>query len=158
LAGTGGWLFSAAALAMPVALGFAVMARGLYDLRTAANRGLGWLTLAALVAGVDPLGVAGGGRLLRGNGGGRRAGPAAGVGAVALGRVGDVPQRGVNGVTLGRWDEPYQVLAELGQRVEATADADRLLADVVIQLEEGLGLADVAIADSQGHLLAGRDG
>ena len=39
-----GWAFSAAALPLPFAIGFAVLARGLYDLRTAVNRTLLWAT------------------------------------------------------------------------------------------------------------------
>ena len=61
LTGMGGWLFSAAAMPLPVALGFAVLARGLYDLKTAANRGLVWLILSALVVGVYALVIAGAG-------------------------------------------------------------------------------------------------
>ncbi|HXR41934.1 MAG TPA: hypothetical protein VN738_05965, partial [Acidothermaceae bacterium] len=37
---TGPWIFGATVLPLPFAIGFAVLARGLYDLRTAANRTL----------------------------------------------------------------------------------------------------------------------
>jgi signal transduction histidine kinase len=158
LAGAGGWLFGAAALPIPVALGFAVMARGLYDLRTAANRGLVWLILSALVVGVYALVIAGVGSLVHDSRASWLPWLAAGVVAVSFAPLRDILQRGVNRLTFGRWDEPYQVLAELGQRVAATADADRLLADVVSELEEGLGLASVAITDGQGRLLAGDGG
>ena len=57
-------------------------------------------------------------------------------------------QRAVNRLTFGRWDEPYDVLADLGQRLEATVDVDRLLADVVAELR-GLGLEDVVIRDER---------
>ena len=155
LAGAGGWLFGAAALPLPVALGFAVLARGLYDLRTAANRGLVWLILSALVVGVYALVIAGVGSLVHDSRASWLPWLAAGVVAVSFAPLRDILQRGVNRLTFGRWDEPYQVLAELGQRVAATADGDRLLADVVSELEEGLGLASVAITDRQGRLLAG---
>lgn len=156
LTGAGGWLFSAAALPLPVALGFAVMARGLYDLRTAANRTLVWIVLSMLVVGVYALVIAGVSSIMHDSHARWLPWLAAGVVAVSFAPLRDMLQRGVNRVTFGRWQEPYQVLASLGQRVEATIDADRLLADVVTELEEGLGLADVSITDRQGGLLAGR--
>ena len=48
----GGWVLSLAALPLPFAIGFAVLARGLYDLRTAANRTLVWVTISAVVAAI----------------------------------------------------------------------------------------------------------
>jgi signal transduction histidine kinase len=156
--GVGGWLFSASVLPLPAALGFAMLVRGLYDLKTAANRSLVWLTLSALVVGVYALVLAGVGSLLHDRGAIWLPWLAACVVAVCFAPLRDVLQRGVNRIIFGRWDEPYQVLAALGQRLEATADADRLLADVVTELEEGLGLANVAITDRQGRLLAGRGG
>jgi len=140
------------------ALGFAMLARGLYDLKTAANRGLVWLTLSALVVGVYALVIAGAGSLLHDSSAIWLAWLAAGVVAVLFTPLRDVLQRGINRVTFGRWDEPYEVIAALGQRLEATADADRLLADVVAELRDGLGLRDVAICDGQGQLVAGRIG
>lgn len=158
LTGVGGWLFSAAALPLPVALGFAMLARGLYDLKTAANRGLVWLILSALVVGVYALVIAGAGSLLHDSSAVWLPWLAAGVVAVLFTPLRDVLQRGINRVTFGRWDEPYEVLAALGQQLEATADADKLLADVVAELRDGLGLRDVAICDGQGQLAAGRIG
>jgi signal transduction histidine kinase len=153
--GAGGWIFGAAALPLPFAIGFAVLARGLYDLRTAVNRTLVWLMLSAVVVGVYGLVIVGLGGLLHV---GREASwlpwAAAGAVAVSFAPLRDSLQRAVNRVTFGRWDEPYAVLAALGQRVEGTADVDRLLADVVAELE-GLGLRDVAISDAVGVLLAG---
>ena len=158
LTGAGGWVFSAAALPLSAALGFAVLARGLYDLKTAANRGLVWLTLSALVVGVYALVIAGAGSLLHDSRAVWLPWLAAGVVAVLFTPLRDVLQRGINRVIFGRWDEPYDVLASLGQRLEATADADRLLADVVTELQDGLGLRDVAVCDRHGRLLAGRMG
>ena len=39
-------MFSATALAFPFAIGVAVLAHGLYDLRTAVNRTLVWATIS----------------------------------------------------------------------------------------------------------------
>ena len=153
--GTGvGWAFSAAALPLPFAIGFAVLARGLYDLRTAVNRTLLWITLSAVVAAAYALVIAGVGAALHVRGAAWLPWVAAGAVAVTFAPLRDGLQRTVNRLTFGRWDEPYDVLAALGQRLEGSADVERLLGDVVAELE-GLGLHDVSIADATGHVLAG---
>ena len=155
--GGGGWLFGAAALPLPFAIGFAVLARGLYDLRTAANRTLVWVTLSLVVAGCYALVIAGVGSLVHVDlGAAWLPWVAAAVVAVSFAPLRDALQRAVNRLTFGRWDEPYDVLATLGQRLEATADVDRLLADVTTELES-LGLRAVSISDSSGRVLAGDD-
>ncbi|MBV9870421.1 MAG: sensor histidine kinase [Frankiaceae bacterium] len=152
---TGGWIFAAAALPTPFAIGFAVLGRGLYDLRTAANRTLLWATLSIVVAAVY-------GALVIGLAAGLHVGRqtdwlpwvAGGVVAVCVVPLRDTLQRWVNRLTFGRWDQPYEVLAGLGQRVEDTIDVRRLLRDVASELE-GLGLLDVVITDAGGDVLAG---
>ena len=79
---------------------------------------------------------------------------AAAIVALLFAPLRDSLQRAVNRLTFGRWDEPYDVLADLGQRLEATVDVDRLLDDVISELG-GLGLDDVAICDEDGHVIAG---
>jgi signal transduction histidine kinase len=153
--GSGGWIFGAAALPLPFAIGFAVLARGLYDLRTAANRTLVWLTLSAIVAGVYALFIAGATSLLHvGRDVAWLPWAAAAIVAVSFAPFRDGLQRAVNRVTFGHWDEPYEVLAALGQRLEASGDADRLLADVIAELQ-GLGLHDVSVVDLRGEPVAG---
>ena len=135
--GTGvGWAFSAAALPLPFAIGFAVLARGLYDLRTAVNRTLLWVTLSGLVAAAYAVVVAGVGAQLHVRGAAWLSWLAAGVIAVSFAPLRDGLQRAINRVTYGRWDEPYDVLAALGQRLEGSADVDRLLGDVVAELHD----------------------
>lgn len=152
---TGTWAFGAAALPLPFAIGFAVLARGLYDLRTAANRTLVWVTLSAVIAGLYALVIAGLGSRVDARGATWLAWVAAAVVAVSFAPLRDLLQRAINRLTFGRWDEPYDVLAALGQRLEATADIDRLLADVASELNR-LGLGGVAISDLTGHVLAGQ--
>lgn len=154
--GAGGWVFGAAAIALPFAVGFAVLARGLYDLRTAANRTLVWLTLSLAVAGLYALVVLGVGSRFTTHGAYWVPWLAAAVVAASFAPIRDVLQRGVNRVTFGRWDERYDVLASLGQRVEASADIGRLLDDVVTELD-GLGLTDVSIVDAHGAVVAGSE-
>jgi len=155
--GGGNWVFGVAALPLPFAIGFAVLARGLYDLRTAANRTLAWLTLSAVVAALYALVIVGGAGLLHVS---RNvswlAWAAAALVAVVFAPLRDGLQRALNRVTFGRWDEPYDVLATLGQRLEASVDVDRLLSAVTSELE-GLGLREVSVADEQGRVVAGRD-
>jgi len=150
----GDWVFGAAAVPLPIAIGFAVLARDLYDLRTAANRTLVWVTLSALIVGLYALVIQGLGSRLDVHGAAWLAWVAAGVVAVAFAPLRDVLQRGINRLTFGRWDEPYDVLAALGQRLEASVDVDRLLADVVSELH-GLGLGAVAVYDADGRVVAG---
>jgi signal transduction histidine kinase len=73
---------------------------------------------------------------------------AAAVVAVLFAPLRDVLQRTVNRLTYGRWDEPYDVLAEIGQRLGAATDVDRLLDELVAQLT-ALGLRDVVISDGR---------
>ncbi|HET7311266.1 MAG TPA: sensor histidine kinase [Mycobacteriales bacterium] len=154
---TGPWLFSATVLPLPFAIGFAVLARGLYDLRTAANRTLVWLTLSAVVAGVYALVIAGVGNRLDVRGASWLPWVAAAVVAVSFAPLRDGLQRTVNRLTFGRWDEPYDVLAALGKQLEATADVTGLLEQVVDQLR-GLGLDRISILDEHGHRLVGTGG
>jgi len=149
------WIFGAAALPLPFAIGFAVLARGLYDVRTAANRTLVWIMISAVVAAVYALFIAGATAMLHLSGHvAWLPWAAAAIVAVLFAPLRDSLQRAVNRLTFGRWDEPYDVLADLGQRLEATVDVDRLLDDVSSELG-ALGLEDVAICDEDGTVIAG---
>jgi len=153
--GAGGWVFGAAAVPLPFAIGFAVLARGLYDLRTAANRTIVWLALSAIVAGIYALVIVGAAGLLHvGRDVAWLPWAAAAVVAVSFAPLRDGLQRAVNKLTFGRWDEPYDVLAALGQRLAATADLDRLLSDVTTELR-GLGLREVSVHDEHSNVVAG---
>jgi hypothetical protein len=63
-------------------------------------------------------------------------------------------QRGVTRVVYGRWHEPYEVLASLGEQLEAAADIDRLLDAAVTELTTGLDLRDVSVRDLGGTTIA----
>lgn len=150
----GPWVFGVSGLALPVAIGFAVLARDLYDLRTAANRTLVWGTLSVCIAGTYALAVAGiGNRVAAGH---ARWLPwaAAAVVAIVFAPLRETLQRAANRLTFGRWEQPYALLAALGQRLEASADVSRLLDRVVDELRS-LDLGDVGIRDADGALLAG---
>ncbi len=156
IAGVGGsWLFAVTLLPLPIVVGFAVLARGLYDLATAANRTLVWLTLSAVIVALYAVVLAGVGSVLDVRGASWLAWVAAAAVAISFAPLRDALQRAVNRLTFGRWDDPYIVLATLGQHVEASADVDRLLTDVAAELETTLRLRDVMILDAQGNALAG---
>jgi signal transduction histidine kinase len=145
--------FSVLVLPLPVSIGFAVLARRLYDLRTAADRTAVWILLSALVAGIYALVVVGvGGALDLGTAAWLPA-VAVGVVAVSFAPLRDILQRGVDHVLFGRWQDPYEVLARLGQQLEATADVDRLLSESTTELA-GLGLRHVRIENAHGQVLA----
>jgi signal transduction histidine kinase len=146
-------LFAIAVIPLPVAVGYAVLAKGLYDLRTAANRTAVWILLSALVAGIYALVIDGVGGLLNTGTVAWLPAVAVGVVAVSFAPMRDVLQRGVDRVLFGRWQEPYEVLARLGQRLEATADADRLLGEATTELA-ALGLRRVRIENAHGQVLA----
>jgi len=153
----GPWIFSATVLPLPFAIGFAVLARGLYDLRTAANRTLVWLTLSAVIAGMYALVIAGIGNRLDMRGATWLPWVAAAVVAVSFAPMRDALQRAVNRVTFGRWDEPYDVLATLGKQLEATSDVTGLLDQVIDQLN-GLGVTRASVGDRLGNVLVGVGG
>ncbi len=153
LPGAPPYLFTVAVLPLPAAVGYAVLARGLYDLRTAANRTAVWILLSALVAGIYALVIAGVGGVLDLGTVTFLPAVAVGVVAVSFAPLRDTLQRGVNQLLFGSWHEPYEVLARLGQRLEATADVDRLLQEATSELA-ALGLRRVRIENAHGQLLA----
>ena len=150
----GPWVFTLTVLPLPVAIGFAVLARGLYDLRTAVNRTLVWLTLSGVVAAVYALVIVGVGNRVDMRGASWLPWLAAAVVAVTFAPMRDVLQRGVNRVTFGRWEQPYDVLAVLGQGLEAAVDVQRLLDRIVDELH-GLDLRGIAIVEADGRVVIG---
>jgi signal transduction histidine kinase len=82
-------------------------------------------------------------------------GLAAAVAALTLIPLREKLQHGVTRVVYGRWHEPYEILAGLGERLEAAADIDRLLAAALTELSTGLDLRDVTVSGPGGDLVAG---
>jgi signal transduction histidine kinase len=146
-------LFVVTVLPLPFAIGYAVVARGLYDLRTATNRAVVWVVLSAVVAGIYAVVIASVGGVFDLGTVAWLPAVAVGVVAVSFAPLRDALQRTVNRVLYGRWEEPYAVLARLGQRLEATTDTNRLLADACGELT-GLGLRGVRVEDRSGEVVA----
>jgi signal transduction histidine kinase len=153
--GVPGWVFGAVLLPLPVAIAVAILSHGLYDLRRAAQRTLLWLTMSGCVAGLYAVVVIAAASLIHGRHTWWPSALAATAAALLLVPLREKLQRGVTRLVYGRWHEPYDVLAGLGENLEAAADIDRLLAAVVAELGTGLDLRDVSVRDLDGTVVTG---
>ena len=156
--GPPGWIFGVVLLPLPAAIATAILHHGLYDLRRAAHRTLLWLTMSAAVVGIYAAVVITVAALVPDHHGWWPSALAAALAALALIPLRERLQRGVTRVVYGRWHEPYEVLAGLGQDLEAAADIDRLLDAVVVELTTGLDLRDVSVRDLDGTVVTGAEG
>ena len=152
--GVPGWVFGVVLLPVPIAIAFAILGRGLYDLRHAAHQTLLWLAMSGTVVGVYALLVTAAVALVPDHHGWWPAAAAA-IAALLLIPLRETLQRAVNRIVYGRWHEPYEVLASLGERLEAAADVDRLLDAAVTELTTGLDLREVSVRDPSGQAVAG---
>ncbi len=152
------WIFSVVLLPLPVAIAVAILHNGLYDLRRAAYRTLVWLTMSAAVVGIYAAVVIIVAALVPDHHAWWPSALAAALAALTLIPLRDKLQRGVTRVVYGRWHEPYEVLAGLGERLEAAADIDRLLDAAVAELTTGLDLHDVSVRDLDGTVVTGTGG
>jgi signal transduction histidine kinase len=149
------WAFDVAVLPFPVAIGVATLAFGLYDLRRAAHRTLLWLTMSASVVAVYAVVVLGVAALVPDRSSWWPPAVAAVLAALALVPLRQALQRAVNRVVYGRWHQPYDVLAGLGESLEAAANVDLLLSTTVRELTAGLDLRDVSVRDPDGVAVVG---
>ena len=156
--GVPGWVFGVVLLPLPAAIAVAILHHGLYDLRRAAHRTLLWLTMSAAVVGIYAAVVITVAALVPDHHAWWPPALAAALAALALIPLRDKLQRGVTRVVYGRWHEPYEVLAGLGQDLEAAADIDRLLDAAVAELTTGLDLRDVSVRDLGGTVVTGTTG
>jgi signal transduction histidine kinase len=150
-----GWVFGAVLVPLPVAIAVATLSHGLYDLRRAAHQTLLWLTMSGTVVGVYAVVVAAAASLAPGQHAWWPPALAAAAAALLLVPLRETVQRAVNRVVYGRWHEPYEVLAGLGERLEAAADVDRLLDAAVTELTAGLDLREVSVRGLDGAAVAG---
>ena len=153
--GLPGWIFGVVLLPLPIAIAVAILNHGLYDLRRAAHRTLVWLTMSAAVAGIYAAVVITVAALVPDHHAGWPSLLAAALAALALIPLRERLQRGVTRVVYGRWHEPYEVLADLGEHLEAAADIDRLLDAVVGELSTGLDLRSVSVRGLDGTVVTG---
>jgi signal transduction histidine kinase len=153
--GVPGWIFGVVLVPLPIAIAIAILGHGLYDLRRAAQHTLLWLVMSGVVIGIYAVVVIAAAALVPGHHSWWLSALAAAVAALLLIPLHEKLQRGVTRVVYGRWHEPYEVLAGLGERLEAAADIDRLLDAAVTELTTGLDLRDVSVRDLDGTVIAG---
>ena len=149
------WVFGVVLLPLPVAIAIATLSHGLYDLRRAANRTLLWLAMSGTVVAIYTAVVVTAAVLAPDRHAWWPSAFAAAVAALLLIPLRETLQRAVSRVVYGRWHEPYEVLAGLGERLEAAADIDRLLDAAVTELTTGLGLRDVSVRGLDGAAVTG---
>ena len=149
-----GWLFGAAIVPVPVAIGFAMVQHRLYDVQLAVSRTLTWVALSAMVATLYAVTVGGVGALLRTRGDTWVPWLAAGVIAVSFAPLRNALQSGVNRLVYGQWSQAADVLAATGRRLADASDVPALLDTLTDELGSGLGLGHVEIRDGRGETLA----
>ena len=152
--GVPGWIFGVVLLPLPVAIAVAVLGHGLYDLRRAAHRTLLWLAMSGTVVGIYAVVVIAVAALVPDHHAWWPSALAAAVAALLLIPLRETLQRAVTRVVYGRWHEPYEVLADLGERLEAAADVDRLVDAAVTELTTGLDLREVSVRGLDGAAVA----
>jgi signal transduction histidine kinase len=136
---------------VPVSLAIAVTRYHLWDIDLVINRTLVYGTLTGCVIGIYALVVGGIGALFHTQGSWLFTLVAIGLVAVLLQPLRDRLQRGVNRLLYGRRDEPFEVLARLGQRIEDTFTPDLVLPAMVETIAETLKLPYVAITVPRGE-------
>jgi len=144
-------------LTFPLSMGIAITRYRLFDIDMVINRALVYGTLTAVVIGVYVGIVSYLGTLLQLQNGLVLPLIATGVVAVLFQPLRERVQRGVNRLVYGERDEPYAVLARLGQRLEGAVVIDDLLPMIAETVARALKLPYAAIAlpyDDTTHLAA----
>ncbi len=133
-------------LAIPIAVGVAILRYRLYDIDLIINRTLVYAALTACVIGIYVLVVGYLGAVLQTGGNLVISLVATGVVAVLFQPLRGRLQRTVNRLMYGERDEPYKVVSRLGERLEATLAPDAVLPTIVGTIREALKLPYAVIA------------
>lgn len=152
--------FVLAVIIVPVTIAFSILRYHLWDIDLLINRTLVYGLLTALVSGIYILVVGYLGAAFRTNGSLVISLIATGLVAVLFQPLRDLLQRGVNRLLYGLRDEPYMVLAGLGQRLKTSLDPDAVLSTIVTTVREALKLsyAAVEVQDGTDFALAASSG
>jgi len=129
----------------PICLGVAVLRFRLWDINIIIRRALVYASLTILVAGVYVLVVGGLGVLLEAQGSLWIALAATALVAVIFHPLRERIQSGVDRLMYGERRNPYQVISELGQRLESTLNPDAVLPAIVETVAAALKLPYAAI-------------
>lgn len=131
---------------LPFSLAIAVLGYRLWEIDLVINRALVYGTLTVLVIALYVLIVGGFSMLFQLNGNLLVSLLATGIVAVLFQPLRERVQRAVNRLTYGERDEPYVVLARLGQRLESTLAPQAVLPMIVETVAQALQVPYVAIA------------
>ena len=141
-----GLWFGLVLIALPTAIGLAVLRHRLYDIDLIINRTLVYVGLSISVVGLYVLVVIGLGTVLQARGNLLLSIFATGLVALAFAPLRERLQRGVNRLMYGERDDPYAVISRLGERLEGTLEQGAVLPAVVQTVCEALKLPHAAIA------------
>jgi len=141
-------------LPIPFCIGIALLRYRLWDIDVLINRTLVYGTLTMSVIGLYMLVVVSLGSLVQAQGNLLLSLLATGFIAVLFQPLRAFLQRGINRLLYGLRDEPYVVLARLGQRLKTTLDPDAVLSTIVATVREALKLSYAAIEVREGTALA----
>jgi signal transduction histidine kinase len=136
-------------LLVPLAIGTAILRYRLWDIDLIINRALVYSGLTASVAGLYVVVVGGFALLFQIRDNQLISLLATALVAVLFAPLRDRLQRVANRLLYGQRDEPYTVLSQLGQRLEATLAPEAVLPAIVATLQEALKLPYVAVALDQ---------
>jgi signal transduction histidine kinase len=148
LAASFGWWLSLNIL--PVSLTIAILRYRLWAVDIFINRAILYTALTASVVGIYVLAVGALGLLFHRQVDGFVALTATGLVAVLFNPLRERLQREVNRILYGQRDEPFAVLTQLGQSIENTLTAERMLPVLVETISQTLKLPYVAIAIEKG--------
>ena len=137
-------------LLIPLSVGFAVLRYRLWDIDLVIRRALVYGVLTALVVSVYVVVVGYLGAIFRTSGNLLISLIATGIVAVLFQPLRGLLQRGVTRLFYGQRDEPYVVLAGLGQRLRTTLEPDDILPTIVTTVRDALKLSYVAIEAPDG--------
>lgn len=132
-------------LLLPLSVGIAIFRYRLWDIDLIIKRTLVYGLLTAIVIGIYVLVVGYLGAVFRTNGNLVISLIATAIVAVLFQPLRHLLQRGINRLLFGLRDEPYVVLAGLGQRLKTTLEPDAVLSTIVETVREALKLSFVAI-------------
>ena len=147
-------VYYALGLFVPLAFGIAILRDGLYNLDIWMRRTVVYGLLTGCVVALYVLLVGATSAVFRTSGNLLVSLLATGTIALVFQPLRQQLQRGVNRMLYGERDEPYAVLARLGQRLGATVAPDAVLPTVVVTIHDALKLPYVAItAQEEGELV-----
>lgn len=136
---------------IPLSIGVAVVRYHLFDLDVVINRALVYGLLTLGISALYVLVVGAVGALLNAQDNLLVSLVGVGLVAAAVAPLRDRLQRAVNRVMYGQRDDPYGVLAELGQRLEASFSPSDVLPTIVETVATALRLPYVAVAVRRGE-------